>query len=64
MRCEACSHVVDLKVKNKRFWCKKLGMYVYPRSNGYGREQVEAGADCHWFTLEVTDEEPPYDLYP
>lgn len=57
MRCRACGYCVDLRVENKRFWCRKLGMYVYPCNNGHGPEQMPDGADCHWFTLVLTEDE-------
>jgi hypothetical protein len=57
MRCKACGYVVDLKVKSKRYWCRKLGLYVYPRTNGYGLERSPDGSDCCWFTLVLTEEQ-------
>lgn len=57
MRCQACGYVVNLKTKNKQFWCRKLGVYVYPRTNGYGFDRSPDGSDCVWFTVVLTEDE-------
>lgn len=58
LKCDWMSLVHMGHGKDNRYWCRKLGMSIYPRTNGH--------QPCCWFNYYDPSEDPkkPGDPYP